>query len=153
MPLPGRPRNPQLERPDRFRERAYVDVPEIGASPGLQTIDRHTGHAARGTIRRLWRQSVNFIPAPPAFEWSKQPPLITRALRYRATSLYKQAGANNTRFGARRPITPARHNQPIPTIGAGNLQRRPTRRNRMSSFGSRVPPINPPSNAATDQNG
>ena len=153
MPVAGRPRNPLLETPDRFRERAYVDVPRVGETPGLQTVESRGKLVGEGTIRRVWRQSVNFIPAPPAYSWTQHPALVTRSLRYRATSLYRAAGNDNTRYGARRPIVTPRHNQPTPTIGAGQKQNRPSRRNRLTSFGSRVPLINPPSPAATDRNG
>lgn len=150
MPVPGQPRNPFGQRPNRFRERVKVFVARPGGSPGLMDIDdTRLDSAAPGTIRRLWEQAVNMIPAPPPFPVSAAPLGITRALRYRASTLHRMAGNENTRFGARRPITPPRHNSRPITVSAGNQQGRPTIRNRMTSFGRRVPPVNPADPAAT----
>ena len=149
MPVPGQPRNPLGQTPTRFHTRRRVFVERPGASPGLMDVDdTRVDTAAPGTIRRLWEQAVNMIPAPPPFPVSAAPTTITRALRYRASSLYQRAGNSNTREGRTRPIRPPRHHGRPVTIAAGNQQGRPTIRNRMTSFGSRVPPVNPPSPAA-----
>lgn len=172
MPLPGRPRNAggtevrfhragqngvsESERwrsgpRDRFHERAQVFVPHLGQSPGLQDIEPATlGTVGFGTIRRLWRQSVNYIPAGGWLSWTENgtdrtPTVgvgITRALRYKASSVFRGAGSSNTRMGAPRAFIVPRHVQPRATIAAGNLQGRPYIRNRLQSFGSRVPPVN-----------
>lgn len=142
MPVAGRPRNPLAERPNRFRTRARVFIARQGESPALMDVDTRTGTPARGTIRRLYRQSINLLPPATPFSWTMNPPIVTRSLRYKASSVYRPAGANNTRYGAKRKIVTPRHNQPVPTVGAGLLQRRPTVRNRITSFGSRVPTIN-----------
>lgn len=150
MPVPGQPRNPFGQRPNRFREQRKVFVARPGESPGLMDIDdTRLDTVAAGTIRRLWRQAVNMIPAPPPFAVSAAPLGITRALRYRASSLYQRAGNDNTRFGARRPIVPPRHNSRPVTVSAGNQQGRPAIRNRITSFGRRVPPVNAVDPAAT----
>lgn len=150
MPVPGVERNPDgVTRFNRFRERRQVFVARPGNSPGLMDIDTRVDTAAAGTVRRLWEQAVTMIPAPPPFPVAAAPTTITRALRYRASSLFRRAGNDNTRFGARRPIIPPRHHSRPVTIAAGNQQGRPTRRNRMTSFGSRVPTVNQPSPAAT----
>lgn len=150
MPVPGRPRNPHGHTTfDRWHENQQVFVSRPGASPGLMDIDdTRVDVAAGGTIRRLWRQAVNFIPAPPPFPVSQAPLAITRALRYRASTTFQRAGNSNTRFGARRPFIVTRHNMRPVTIAAGNQQGRPTVRNRMTSFGSRVPTVNRASTAA-----
>jgi hypothetical protein len=149
VPVSGRPRNPLGQGGSRFHGRRRVFVERPGASPGLMDIDdTRVDTAAAGTIRRLWLQAVNMVPAPPPFPVAQAPLGITRALRYRASSLFQRAGNDNTRFGAARPYVPARHHQRPVTIAAGNQQGRPTVRNRMTSFGSRVAPVNPPSPAA-----
>lgn len=165
MPVPGRPRNaggtetrfhrgPVLRYHGhdtdlvRFEERPRVFVPDPGYTPGVQDIDPAADASGGGTIRRLWRQAVNFIPAPPPFSWTENPPLITRALRYKASSVFRGAGSSNTRFGAPRLHVQPRHNMRPVTLAAGNLQGRPAVRNRLTSFGSRVPTVNRPSRAA-----
>jgi len=146
MPVSGRPRNPFGQTPTRFHGRRRVFIERPGSTPGLMDVDdTRVDSAGRGTIRRLWRQHVNFIPAPPPFPVSQAPLGITRALRYKASTSYLRAGNDNTRFGARRPIVAPRHNQRPVTIAAGNQQGRPTVRNRMTSFGRRVRPVNAPS--------
>lgn len=142
MPVPGRPRNPLGESPDRFHRRRIVFVQRPGSTPGLMDLDTRSDTVAAGTIRRLWEQAVNMIPAPPPFPVAQAPLGITRAIRYKASTRYRAAGTESTRFGARRPIVPPRHNQRPVTIAAGNQQGRPTVRNRMTSFGSRVRPVN-----------
>lgn len=150
MPVSGRPRNPHGDtRFNRFHERRQVFVQRPGASPGLMDVDdTRVDTAAAGTIRRLWEQAVNMIPAPPAFPVSQAPLGITRALRYKASTTFHRSGNENTRFGAARAIVAPRHNSRPVTIAAGNQQGRPTVRNRMTSFGSRVPTVNRPAPAA-----
>jgi hypothetical protein len=172
MPLPGRPRNAggtevrfhrqgQNSVADtrwrsgprhRWHERVHVFVQQLGYSPGVQDIDSRADTAAAGTIRRLWRQAVNYIAGPADYSWTANGPTgaptrpvgITRALRYKASTTFRGAGSMSTRFGAPRPFVPprsGRHPAPV-TIAAGNLQGRPVLRNRLSSLGSRVPPVN-----------
>jgi hypothetical protein len=150
VPVPGRPRNPHGDTQfSRFHQRRQVFVARPGASPGLMDIDdTRVDTAGAGTIRRLYEQAVNFIPAAPPFPVSAAPLGITRAIRYKASTLARAAGTDNTRFGARRAIRPPRHNSRPVTIAAGNQQGRPTVRNRMRSFGQRVPPVNQPSPTA-----
>ena len=150
MPVPGVARNPLGQRSTRFHRSPPRVVARAGETPGLNDVDTRADTAARGTIRRLWRQSFNLVPAPPPVDVTRNNGLgvVTRALRYKASSTYKAAGTDNTRFGAARVHVPSRHNQPRVTIAAGNQQGRPTVRNRMTSFGRRVPPVNPVSPAA-----
>jgi hypothetical protein len=167
MPVPGRPRatggtQPRFHRGNtrradvpltRFHETRRVFVARPGMTPGVQGIDRGADQSGGGTIRRLWRQAVNFIAAPPPFSWTQNPPIITRALRYKASTVFRGAGSSNTRFGARRPHIVPRHTMPRVTLAAGNVQGRPAIRNRLSSFGSRVPTVNRPSRAAKQGTG
>lgn len=183
MPLPGRPRNAggnevRFHRAgqsgvgdtrwrsgprDRWHERAHVFVRQPGYTPGLQDVGRQDATVAHGSIRRLWRQTITYIPGPPELNWSENRVIthatagpaaaqITRALRYKVSTVFRGAGSTNTRFGAPRPVIPPRHVQPRPTRTAGNLQGRPVLRNRLSSLGSRVPPVNRPSRAAEQPN-
>ena len=73
-----------------------------------------------GTIRKLWRNSFGITPAPAPFGWAQNPPLYTRALRYKATSLFMRAGNSNTDWGEPRPIIRPRARQPLITRQAGN---------------------------------
>ncbi len=143
MPTPGRPRNPLGQTPTRFHEQPHVLVARPGETPGLQDIELRERQAP-GTIRRVWRQMVNYIPPPPPVNWTTSPAVITRALRYRATTVHLMAGNSNTRMGAIRPIVERKISSRPVTIAAGNKQNLPTVRNRLSSFGSRVPPLNGP---------
>jgi hypothetical protein len=120
-------------------------VGQRGYSPGLQDVDVHADRVAVGTIRRLYRQAVNYIAAPAPVSWTQNLPIsISRALRYKASTVFRGAGSSNTRFGAPRPLRPprsGRHPATV-TLAAGNLQGRPVIRNRLASFGSRVPAVN-----------
>ncbi len=153
MPTPGVQltdgRNPLGQRPNRWRERRHVFVARPGESPGLMDVsDTRVDTLAEGTIRRLWRQAWNMIPAPPPFPVSQAPTTMQRALRYKASTVFRAVGTDNTRMGARRPIVPNRHRSRPVTVAAGNLQGRPVLRNRIISFGRRVPPLNSVSPAA-----
>jgi hypothetical protein len=148
VPVAGRPRNPLGQTPTRFRSKRIVFVPRLGESPGLMDVDTRADTVAAGTIRRLWRQSVNLVPAPPPFAVSAAPTTITRALRYKVSTHFRASGTDNTRWGAPRVHIATRHSARAVTIAAGNQQGRPTVRNRMTSFGRRVPTVNQPSAAA-----
>jgi hypothetical protein len=77
---------------------------------------------------------------------------ITRALRYMTRSVYARSGEDNTRFpGLHTRILMRSRSKPV-TIGAGQVRTRPTVRNRMTSFGSRVPTINQAVPAAEAEN-
>lgn len=152
-PLPGYT-NPHGEEPDRFnRWGRPAPVAKMGETPGLTYIDRRGMILGAGQIRKMWRQSVNLIGAPPAYSWSANGPdhitgargfQVTRALRYMTRSLYMGSGIDNTHFyGLHTAIQPKVRSQPV-TLGAGQTRSRPTVRNRVTSFGSRVPPLNQP---------
>jgi hypothetical protein len=171
MPLPGRPRNiggteTRFHRPGqdgvgierwrsgprtRWHERAQVFVSQLGQSPGVQDVEPAIlGTVAFGTIRRLYRQVVNYLPAGPWLSWTENGVDRTRtdgvgitvALRYKVSSTFRGAGSSNTRMGAARAFVTPRHVTARATLGVGNLQGRPVIRNRLQSFGSRVPPVN-----------
>jgi hypothetical protein len=165
MPVPG-PRtqaralpgyaNPDGESPDRWNlwERPGP-ISRVGMTPGTMEHTRDGRVLAPGQIRRMWRQAADQISAQAPFSWARNAPApgrpvlapegfqITRALRYMARSVYAPAGTDNSRFvGFHSQIRPRVKSKPV-TIPAGGVRNRPTVRNRITSFGSRVPPLNP----------
>lgn len=153
-PLVTRPRSEVPSRRQRGRERAEPTsslVDRQAQALADQTVPEQRG---AGTIRHLWRSAFGSIPGPAPFGWAQNPrtPSSTRrTLRYRATYLGRGAGTSRAITGApRRIIAPRVRVSPI-TRQAGNAPSRPTVRNRLRSFGSRVPTINQPSpNVETD---
>lgn len=159
-PLPGYA-NPGNEDPDRFNRWGRPGpVIESGRSPGTMVRSLRGNVQGAGQVRRMWRQTVNLISAQAAYSWTRSAPGpgrpigspgpvgITRALRYLARSTYVAGGTDATRIGGMH--TQVRHHArglPV-TIPAGGVRNRPTLRNRMTSFGSRVPVLNSPSGAA-----
>lgn len=134
------------EKPNRFHERANVFVIRPGDTPGTMETDDRGEILASGSIRRLWKQLVNPIPAPPPVEVSAMPFTGQRAIRYKASTTYRPAGdqlafSRGGRPGMHTVITQATR-QPRPTLGVGLNRNRPVLRNRIASFGSRVPPLN-----------
>lgn len=163
--IPGY-RNPGLESPDRINlwDRP-PPVADPGRTPGLMIVTRRGCVLVAGQIRRMWRQSVGLIPATPPYSWTQSAPRpgqgmgsvpppfhLTRALRYMTRSVYMGQGIDNTRFeGMHTVIKPKARGKQV-TLAAGSVRSRPTVRNRMTSFGSRVPTLNQPvQGAATDQ--
>lgn len=172
MPVPG-PRtqtrslpgyaNPGGETPDRFRLEAPRPTMQPGRSPGTTLVSLRGNVLAAGTVRRLWRQSINYIAGQSPYSWTDSAPSpgrpefapprgfeITRALRYMTRSLYIGGGVDNSRYsGLHTAFRPRVRSKPA-TTGAGAVRSRPTVRNRLTSFGSRVQPINPRVPAASD---
>ena len=155
-PLPGYD-NPGHELPSRINLwEAPVPIAWPGESPGLTEISLRGCVLAYGTIRKFWRQSINYIPAAAAYSWTANGPAqtktegfqITRALRYMTRSVYSQAGTDDTRFDAMHTSIENGVMYKTVTVQAGNSRNRPTVRNRMTSFGSRVPTLNQVSPAA-----
>lgn len=144
MPVtrPWKERNPLDQTPTRFRERPRVTVVIPGQSPGTMELDNSAEVQAAGSIRRLWRQTLAGDPGPPPFQVSLAPAIFTRALRYKVSSTYKEAGTVNTRFSMLHTVIRNVSRQPRPTLTAGTRRGRPTVRNRMTSFGARVEPLN-----------
>lgn len=146
-----------METPDRINLWDRPDPVIVpGRSPGMSIISLRGNVLGPGTVRRMWRQTVNFIAAPAAYSWSSSSPAgasvppvgVTRALRYMTRSFYMGAGIDNTRFaGLHTAIEPRSRRSPHAqgkrvTVAAGSVRSRPTVRNRMTSFGSRVPTLN-----------
>lgn len=133
-------------------------------TPGLMFVTWRGNVLGPGTIRRMWRQTVNLIPAQAAYSWSENSPQpdrpiahhpgpdgVTRALRYMTRSIYAGSGIDNTRFSGLHTNIPLRVRSKPVTIGAGQVRTRPTVRNRITSFGSRVPTLNQPVDGASPQ--
>jgi len=141
---PWRDRNPLAQIPTRFRERPRVHVVVPGQSPGtMEQDDSAPELVGFGRIRRLWRQTLSGQPGPPPVPVSQLPAIFTRALRYKASSTYKEAGSSNTRLTMLHTVVRHTARMPRATLTAGTRRARPTIRNRMTSFGSRVQPLNP----------
>lgn len=144
MPVtrPWKDRNPLDQTPTRFRERPRVHVAVPGQTPGTMEHEDWAPEQAAGTVRRLWRQTMSGVPAPPPVAVSLSPAIFTRALRYKASSSYKPSGTLNTRLSMLHTVVRMVARQPRPVLEAGTRRGRPTVRNRMQSFGSRVQPLN-----------
>jgi hypothetical protein len=171
MPVPGprtqagpdpgyrNPRREGMTRTNLWGRPAPVS--QEGRTPGRMQTSLRGNVLGRGQIRKLWRQTVNYMPAQPDFSWTANRHLLdptsargfqlTRALRYMTRSVYMGSGIDNTRFAGLHTVIKPRINSKPVTLGAGQVRTRPTVRNRVTSFGSRVPTINQPIQAAEDQ--
>lgn len=159
-PEPGY-RNPGREQPDRINSWLWpVSIAWPGRSPGTMEADLRGNVLGFGQVRHLWRQSVNEFFAQHSYSWSQNAPQpgygfttprgfqITRALRYMARSLYMGGGIDNSRYAGLHTVVPKFNRGKMVTVGAGQKRSAPTVRNRMTSFGSRVTPLNQQSGAA-----
>lgn len=170
MPIPG-PRsqygpdpgydNPGMEQPTRFNQWDRPGpVVWPGRSPAMMAITLRGCVLGAGQIRRFWRQAVNLIPAQGAYSWTENDNDsnrsnggvgVTRALRYMTKSLYVAGGTDNTRYEGIHTVVPKKNYYKTITIGRGQTRSRPTVRNRLTSFGSRVPTLNQTVVAAENQ--
>lgn len=156
-------RNPGMEQPTRLNhwERpGPVMVP--GRTPGTMFLTMRGNVLAPGQIRRLWKQSLAYVAAQAAYSWTHNSPapgrpvisqdgfFITRAIRYMTRSVYIPAGVDNSRFEGIHTKIASRHNSKPVTLPAGGVKNRPTVRNRLTSFGSRVPTLNNRVQASND---
>lgn len=153
-PLPGYT-NPDGEHPDRINLwKRPGPIAEPGRSPATMIRSLRGQVLGSGQVRRLWRQTVDYVAPQNPYSWTANSPApgrpaftsggfaITRALRYMTRSIYIAGGTDNTRFGAlHTTIQPRVHSKPV-SLGAGGSRNRPTVRNRLTSFGSRVTPLN-----------
>lgn len=119
--------------------------------------DRRTGGRTLipVTVRDWCMPIVNAIAAGPRFDWAKNMfdfnadpahAVNTNPLRYKVSTRYLGQGNMLVNPGARSFVRyPTRPHAPDPVfLRAGQLQGRPTVRNRITSFGSRVPTVNKP---------
>jgi hypothetical protein len=114
---------------------------------------------AAGQVRRLWRQSVDYVGIR-NLSWTHNAyqannagddPGITRALRYLTRSFYMGAGIDHSRFDMLHTTVKKQNVYKTVTVNAGQRRNPPTVRNRMTSFGSRVPTLNQQAGAAQSQ--
>ncbi len=161
MPVPGQPRNPFGQTPDRI----MLETPRFdGYGPGgsTQHFAARTLRGmvlAAGQIRHLWKQRAGYAPGPAPFSWTANGPVsgvsaargfqITRALRYAARSVYMGAGHDNTRLSELHTQIGMRVRSKPATVGAGQQRGKPVTRNRLTSFGSRVTPLQDRPNGGT----
>lgn len=159
-PLPGYT-NPDGETPTFFNlwDRP-PPVAKLGETPGLMFVSLRGNVLGLGQIRKMWRQTVGYIPASGPYSWTVNGNTvgpgdaaafqITRALRYMTRSVYMGSGFDSTRFPGYHTAIEKQNRGMAVTVGAGANRNRPTVRNRVTSFGSRVPTLNQPINAAED---
>lgn len=153
-PDPGY-RNPENAAPTLFNQwKRPAAIFWPGRTPGLMTVTLRGCVLAAGQIRRMWRQSVDLIPAQAPYSWSQNAPgpdrpvltpggfEVTRALRYMTRSVYLGAGIDNTRYDELHTVVKKQNYYKTITVGRGQTRSRPTIRNRLTSFGSRVPTLN-----------
>lgn len=149
MPVPGQPRNPFGQRPDRFELEAPRAVVVAGRTPATMRRTVRGMILAAGQIRHDWRQALGYIAGPPGFSTTANSVSasagrafqVTRALRYLSRSLYMGSGIDNTRLSELHTAIPTQHRAKVVTVNAGQQRGKPVTRNRLTSFGSRVPPL------------
>lgn len=163
VPVPGQPRNPLGQTADRFELEQPRFAVKAGETPGLMAFTTRGMVQAAGNVRHLWRQVFAYVPAGPGYSWTANRHLstrsaargfqLTRSLRYLTRSLYAGAGSDNTRFAGLHTAIAPRARQPRATLGAGGNRGKPVTRNRLTSFGSRVPPLQDRPNSGTMRRG
>lgn len=154
MPVAGQPRNPFGQTPDRID----LDKPRhpvvFGRTAGTMFTELRGEVQAPGQIRHMWRQAVNYVAAFAPYSWTVNGAIvspmsargfqITRAFRYLTRSLYMGSGIDNTRLSElHSAVTPQVRHKPI-VVNAGQQRNKPVARNRLTSFGARVPTLNQP---------
>jgi hypothetical protein len=154
-------RNPDGEHMRFFERTPYHGIPWLGRSAATMERTLRGCVLAAGQIRKLWRQSVTYYAGQAPYSWTDNRPRpdapsynaphgfgITRALRYRTLSVYAWGGADNSRFSELHTVVlPRARSKPV-TVPAGAKRTAPTVRNRLTSFGSRVTPVNSKVDAA-----
>lgn len=132
-------------RPARRQpRRRVVFVQRTSQTDGLDGISTPP-RLAPGSIRRDVYTQINSIPAPPPFGWADNPRIFTNPLRYRVSTRFRRIGNSRAINAALRPIVRRQVAVSTVTRQVGNKPSQPTVRNRLTSFGSRVPPLNQPS--------
>lgn len=158
-PVPGY-RNPENAAPILFNHwKRPGPVWWPGHSPGTMFLTLRGNRLGFGQIRRLWRQSINYNGAFPSYSWTTNSTShntddgfgITRALRYMTRSVYIGAGLDHSRYDELHTVVKKQNVYKTVTVNAGQKRNIPTIRNRVTSFGSRVPPLNNAIRAAESQ--
>lgn len=105
-----------------------------------------------GTIRRFVMPALRYVGAQGPFSWTgnsfspdapKGPGGQSNPLRYLISTIDTLTAGNQLSNPMQRPAIPPTVAYPAPPlILAGNVQGRPTLRQRVPSFGSRIPSLN-----------
>jgi len=159
-PDPGY-RNPEGRAPDFINSWGRPGpVWWPGRSPGTMSMSLRGQILAFGQIRRLWRQAVDYTAAQ-NYSWTHNGNVpttgteglgqVTRALRYLTHSVYIGGGLDHSRYDELHTVIKKRNVYKTVTVGSGTRRGRPTIRNRMTSFGSRVQALNQSVSAAQTQ--
>lgn len=159
-PVPGY-RNPENAAPTLFN---LWDRPGPiwwpGRSPGTMFVTLRGNKLGFGQIRRLYRQAINYVPAFAPYSWTENGTTsspsgggfeITRALRYMTRCVYIGGGVDNSRYAELHSVIKRQNVYKTVTVNAGQKRSAPTIRNRVTSFGSRVPTLNSAVRAAQSQ--
>lgn len=159
-PVPGY-RNPENAAPTLFN---LWDRPGPvwwpGRTPGTMFVTLRGNKLGFGQIRRLYRQAVNYTAAGfGPYSWTDGSKTagtgsgldITRALRYMTRSVYIGAGLDHSRYDELHTVIARKNVYKTITVNAGQRRTAPTIRNRVTSFGSRVPTLNNAIRAAEGQ--
>lgn len=173
MPIPGPRtqfgpdpgyRNPEQRLPNFFNQ--WLRPGPVwwpGRSPGTMVITLRGNVLGPGQIRRLWKQSIDLVAAQAPYSWTRSAPgaggpvlsppgyHITRALRYMTRSVYYGAGLDHSRYDALHTVITRQNVYKTVTVNAGQKRNQPVVRNRLTSFGSRVPSLNQVAAAAEGQ--
>lgn len=139
-----------------------------GRSPGTMVLTLRGNRLGYGQIRRFWRQSVDYVSAM-SYSWTENgnnPSYpngsdaganvealgqITRALRYMTRSVYIGGGIDHSRYDELHTVIKKQNMYKTVTVNSGQKRSAPTVRNRLTSFGSRVPTLNRAVAAAESQ--
>lgn len=139
-------RNPLAQAPGFFRRAAARPI-----YMRRQDVEP-AGVLAPGTLRRYVRGLVNVSAGNPSFSWSRNDfdstrgrvrGAVTAPENYLISTRHVLTVGNQLRGAHSRPFVAPWVNQPIPPlVHVGNAPGRPSVRERILSFGSRVIPLN-----------
>ena len=149
MPVPGQPRNPQhVTTFDRFDRVPFTPMSRLQSD-----VLRHTAQRP-GSIRRFWRAAPKYVGGANGqeFSWTDNDllprdnqarALVSTRLNYIITTTNTVYGGNQLSRPMQRPVLVKSTASAAPRqITNGNVQGRPVLRQRIPSFGSRVPALN-----------
>ena len=149
MPVPGQPRNPQhVTTFDRFDRVPFTPMSRLQSD-----VLRHTAQRP-GSIRRFWRAPVRYVGGANGQELSwtsneiersshNKGAFVNNPLEHIITTTNTVYGGNQLSRPMQRPVLVKSTASAAPRqITNGNVQGRPVLRQRIPSFGSRVPALN-----------
>lgn len=152
LPNNGLPRNPERRKPTFFHELPFTPMSRLQEDVLRPTAQRP------GSIRRFWRGQVRYVGGANGQElnWTlnevekdgapRKGGLATNPLRHKITTVNTIYVGNQLSRPMQRPTVQKSVAGAAPRlITSGNVQGRPVLRERIPSFGSRVPALNAPS--------